>query len=234
MTLDKGPGIHVQRKISQQLLWTAEHFSKLASQIESTWKETGKVSKQAENQAYAIGAVFCSVAFLEAAINELYSDAQTENVSDLDKSHQSTLGKMWDLPSVCNASLLEKYQSALILCGNLEFNVSINPYQDVSLLCSLRNKLVHFRPDWVTIGYYAPKGQKGLQSLEKKLRGKFPENTAVSGSHLPFFPDRCLGYGCAEWAVTISGAFFGEFCKRMGFPRPELLGSDTWVIQQPK
>ena len=31
-----------------------------------------------------------------------------------------------------------------------------------------------------------------------------------------FFPDRCLGYGCAKWAIVSARAFADEFYNRMG------------------
>jgi len=31
-----------------------------------------------------------------------------------------------------------------------------------------------------------------------------------------FLPDRCLGYGCARWAVETSVEFVNEFWKRIG------------------
>ena len=36
-----------------------------------------------------------------------------------------------------------------------------------------------------------------------------------------WFPDLCLGAGCATWALRSAEAFSNEFCIRMGFhPRP--------------
>lgn len=35
-----------------------------------------------------------------------------------------------------------------------------------------------------------------------------------------FFPDRCLRYGCADWAVKSSVSFADKFSVRIGLPVP--------------
>jgi hypothetical protein len=51
--------------------------------------------------------------------------------------------------------------------------------------------------------------------LVKALRGRFPLNP-LSGKYLPYFPDKILGHGCAEWTVKTSTAFADEFAQRLG------------------
>jgi len=31
----------------------------------------------------------------------------------------------------------------------------------------------------------------------------------------PYFPDKCLGAGCAEWAVVSAKSFADDFCSRL-------------------
>ena len=35
----------------------------------------------------------------------------------------------------------------------------------------------------------------------------------------PWFPDRCLGAGCAAWSASTARAVADEWTKRLGLPR---------------
>jgi hypothetical protein len=56
--------------------------------------------------------------------------------------------------------------------------------------------------------------QKDLHRFEKALHGKFTLNP-IPGPGNPFYPDRCLGQGCAAWAVSSSVAFANEVFRRL-------------------
>jgi hypothetical protein len=86
----------------------------------------------------------------------------------------------------------------------------------------IRNYLMHYRREWVIIrkGRVPDEGKETrAEKFEKMLKNKFPENP-LAHKNLPFFPDKCLGHGCAEWAVTNSLAFTGEFFEKLGLPAP--------------
>jgi hypothetical protein len=55
--------------------------------------------------------------------------------------------------------------------------------------------------------------------FEKILRKKFAPNPLAEKNN-PFFPDKCLGHGCAEWALINSVIFTDEFFRRLGLPVP--------------
>ena len=55
--------------------------------------------------------------------------------------------------------------------------------------------------------------------FEKVLYRKFATNP-LAGKNVPFFPDKCLGHGCAEWAIMNSIIFTDEFFRRLGLPVP--------------
>ena len=67
-----------------------------------------------------------------------------------------------------------------------------------------------------------------LESLEKRLRTKFPPNALVPAK-APWFPDRCLGAGCATWAVKTVQVFSDDFCHRMGIPTRARVGKERAV-----
>jgi hypothetical protein len=70
--------------------------------------------------------------------------------------------------------------------------------------------LLHFKPEWST-------GQKEHGKIADRLQGKFPESPFWASGN-PFFPDKCLGYGCAKWATEACERFMDEFCDRMDIP----------------
>jgi hypothetical protein len=82
------------------------------------------------------------------------------------------------------------------------------PYQNVYLLIRLRNELIHYTPKTL--------GGSDKHELEIQLKGKFPTNRLMEGSGNPFFPDHCLGGGCAEWALNSSKRFVDEFFLKIG------------------
>ncbi len=59
--------------------------------------------------------------------------------------------------------------------------------------------------------------------MARRLRDRgFAPNPFFSGSGNPFFPDKCLGHGCAKWALESSVEFADAFFSRMGIvPRHE-------------
>jgi hypothetical protein len=111
---------------------------------------------------------------------------------------------------MANASVLTKYETALLLKGAPEFDRGKEPYQDVNLVIKLRNALVHYKPMW------EPMDQ--TQGIEKLLKDKFPPNPLQESAET-YLPNRCLGYGCAKWSVRSVLAFMHEFFKRFGLPR---------------
>ncbi|MEO0941606.1 MAG: hypothetical protein AAFY30_08605, partial [Cyanobacteria bacterium J06642_12] len=62
-------------------------------------------------------------------------------------------------------------------------------------------------------GKIISKAMKSIQSLGDNSR--FAENPLVFGTK-PFFPDRCLGHGCAKWALDSCVSFVEEFYSEMG------------------
>ena len=66
---------------------------------------------------------------------------------------------------------------------------------------------MHAEPKNVEIGT--------TEKIQEKLRTKFAENRLMSQTANPFFPDKCLGAGCAEWACRTAEIFVNEFYARL-------------------
>jgi hypothetical protein len=171
-----------------------------------------------EHRAYVVSAIFSSVAALEANINELFLSA-VDNLSaaysDADPMVRELFAEYW--PIVERNETLSKYQTALILARRMKFDRGIPPYQPTDHLIKLRNALVHYKPEWDTALVEHKK-------LEDRLHTCFPHNPFADANDA-FFPKRCLGSGCAKWAVRTSIEFVGEFYSRMGIPHPQ---EDRW------
>ena len=67
--------IAMRSYLSTHHLWSAQIFTNLAKAIEDEYEALDKRSGFDEHhRAYTLGAITCSAAFLEAAINEVYQD----------------------------------------------------------------------------------------------------------------------------------------------------------------
>lgn len=190
-------------------LWAAKHFSDRTAEIET---RPGDIPRfDIEHRAFATSAVLSAVAFLEAAINELFQDAadgHTSYLEPLDSETVSALAGAWD-QGIDRLSLLGKYQLACHLTRTEPFDPGDDPFQSAALLVRLRNALVHYRPK--------NQSAKHMTSLEKGLEARFPQNALMAGAKgNPFFPDKCLGTGCTSWAVSAVEKFGSEFFGRLG------------------
>jgi hypothetical protein len=212
--------------LSEYHIQTAAYFARQSAKMESahrgqSWRELHESGAFAEHRAYVTGAVFAAVAFLEAMINELFADTADENtagpVKQLPSDARALMRNMWRYRSFRNGSTLNKFQTALDLTGKEQLNTGQQPYQDVHLLIRLRNRLIHFEPEWIAAGQ--PATQSEQHEVEQELLTKFPFNPLMppepTEEH-PFYPDKCLSHGCAKWAVTSSLAFADEFHTLMG------------------
>lgn len=211
-------------------LKNAAHFTRLAGEIEQHSNFVWGTFKP--HEAYAMGAVLSSVAFVEAAVNELYADAADNShpsetmrsigegyAMKMPKDVRGLLAGLWSTEKFrLTARTLEKYEVALRAAGGEEFDRGSHPYQDVALLIKLRNALIHFEPESHHEGNFEPTG------FERKLTGKFalnplaapPINPLGNDPLLPFLPDKCLGHGCAMWTLTSTVAFTEQFFTNMG------------------
>jgi hypothetical protein len=208
--------------LSVDHLLAAAELSKLCFAAESDAMGSAPRSRQ-----LASAAVISAVAFLEAAINELLGDLAEKQRFYFDHllntARGSTLSQLWALNLDRSASLdpLTKYDLVFTSLGLTVPPASGPPRQDVYLLIRLRNELVHARPSFVPIAdeHMKPVPQAERHRLEKLLKGRFPENARADPTEA-YFPFRCLGHGCAEWAVRHSYDFAGLLFSKIGGRSP--------------
>ncbi len=202
--------IKMRAYFSSYHLWAAKHFLELATDIEDNGQDTPVFN--IEHRAYIHNSVLSSVAFLEAAINELFQDAHDEHqsyINALDPLIIEKLSSYWATTEIKRKfkPTLVKYQQALIITDSNKMIEDENLYEDTRLAIELRNFLTHYKPKSV--------GGDSTHVLQYELKGKFPLNKKYEKSGNSDFPDKMLGKGCAEWSFVSVQNFADEFFRRM-------------------
>jgi hypothetical protein len=171
-----------------------------------------------EDIAYADGAVMASVAFLEATINEFFQDFfySFEKIKITKSELLMDLKSEWDKDERKffknhNSDFTEgKYKLAYQIVLSKELNKeNMEEYQrdesfkNFKKLTYLRNKLMHFELKWQT----TDPEEDDQYGVKQYLENKFKENPFRENTGNAYFPDKCLGAGCAEWSINVSFEF---------------------------
>jgi hypothetical protein len=216
--------LQARRYFSPQHIKSAALFARQCYQIEDTYKKTGISSAQiiSDHRSYITGAICAAVSFLEATVNELFIDTaeypESQVTKNMDPSTKRLLAEMWklEIPRTARYSVLDKFQIALTLARK-PFDTNTVLYQDIKILITIRNELTHFELVWERGEDFAlATDKKILQGLQRNKPSKFALNPLLSGPSIPFFPDKCLSYGCTEWAVKNCINFITLFASRIG------------------
>ena len=211
--------IAIRQYFSLNHLAAASVMARQCNEIEAVAPNAGNwPTSNQTNQACAIGALISSVAFLEATINEVFSDcAEQTSAHGQAFPNAALLSSLWSqgVPRTASYSVLEKYKIALTLAGKHEIPSNANPSQNVDALVYTRNSLTHFEPEFVRSTDATEKAK--LQTVHARLKGKFELNRLAPKNSI-FFPDRALGAGCATWAVGTALAFTDCFFRLAGVP----------------
>lgn len=193
-------------------LWSARHFAALATAQEAAQDRIPRFSVR--HRSYVVSAITESVAFMEAAINEVFQDAADGHQSyilPLTPAARTTLGTFWTATDDGRkyVQVQEKYNLALAMTGKSLIERGQNPYTDAKILINLRNWLIHFRSEDFSSD---AKHKLGAQLKEKK----FPPNALMASAGNSYFPDHALGAGCAHWAHTAAVNFVDKFASELG------------------
>lgn len=210
--------------LSSQHLWTALHNAEQCRHLEQ--ELAGKVAIDVTHGSHAMTSVLSAVAFLEAFVNEIYSDAadnrhQSPRVEGLDEPVQAMMAEYWTATDQGYGQVLPKYNMALLFAGHQGFNKGADPYQAAEVLINLRNTLMHFKPTWHDEG--TP------DRLDKMLPSRIQQSgllPADDGS--PWIPIKVLGASCAKWAPRIARALTDEWTTRLGIPRTYEADLASW------
>lgn len=220
--------IRIRDCFSVKYIQSAALLCRLGWEIESGYAATGTLSaeERLRHEAFVLSALFSTVAFLESAINELWSDAADDAFFFGDEKREALLhavGEKWNNENYFDRTPLPaKYQKVLEIGNRPLFPDDDPDFSGIKDLIAIRNYLMHYRREWVTIPSDPADGvpaETHAEKFERLFRHRFAENPFVP-KNLPFFPDRCLGHGCAEWAVTTSLSFTDRFFRALSLPAP--------------
>lgn len=221
-------GIRFRDCFSVRYIQSAALLCRLGHEIEAEYLTTGALTSDLliSHEAFILNAIFSSVAFLESTVNELYSDAADNAYFLADKNNEAllrTIGEKWNNENYFDRTpTLVKYQKILEIAGQPQFDEQDPVFSDVRDLTEMRNYLMHYRREWVLVTPgESDDGRRESQAdkFKIKFRDRFSENP-LANKNLPYFPDRCFGHGCAEWAVKSCLLFTDEFFRRLKFPPP--------------
>jgi len=167
---------------------------------------------KSQHRAFVVGAVVSATMAMETCINEIYFDACGKNrqeLKGLDEQEMALLAKPWPKLDSRRRSILRKYKTALQSLGKDALDPDAQPYKDADNLVYLRNALTHYKPEWDDAKIHV--------EIRGRLEGKFDVNPLAPGAYL-WFPEQCLGSGCAKWAVGAAEEFVRAFCEHLGIP----------------
>lgn len=213
--------------MSGNFVTTARLMAKRAAAAERDRSgEVPTASEFVEHRSYVLSGIVASVAFLEAAINEVFQDAEDGDpwsyyLEPVGSPAIETLAAIWrGTGDGRRLQILEKWQTFLLVAGFDQLDKGADPYQQAALLIGLRNALVHYKAEnWIS-----GKAHK----LEEQLADKFPPNPLVESAVLEddptnsvaWWPELCLGAGCAEWAAQSASAFVRTVLNRTKLDLP--------------
>jgi hypothetical protein len=202
--------IEVRDSVTRDHRWTALHAARLCSELE---RQLQRNDPSVEHRSLAMTAVFFAGAFLDALVNEVIRNVIDPEVPSAHVARIPTdTATIAAFKSVINnePSTLGKYQKALTAAGKLPYTETRPPYKRAQLLLRFRNHLVHFKPKTRDIHVE--------HDFEAKFKNaKIVENQQDIGK--PWFPNRALGAGLADWACETSFEFGKSWWKRIGLRR---------------
>lgn len=173
---------------------------------------------QHRHEMSSIQTVMMAVASIEAGVKEFLADVRTKNPLYREGISKEMCDKMdaekrvEDVNAGREAKVIARAQT---ICKRLAGN-RMDPkiVKAMRHLIYLRNELTH--SDTSNQPYVDASVPAAAGSYEARLGSLF-KHSGLARPDAPFFPVRCLGAGCAQWAVETAYAFSKEFQRVTGF-----------------
>ncbi|MDB4873342.1 MAG: uncharacterized protein JWL97_4346 [Gemmatimonadales bacterium] len=170
-----------------------------------------------EIRSYASSCIMAATASLEAFINEMFIAPNCGLRSQMPDFEV----EFWGKNGIEQEKILKKYQLALIKLNKEQFDKKSLLYQDATALIELRNALVHYKPTW------DPDRRRKVELVEL-LKGRF-EISPFSIDSADFVTFKCMGNGCATWAVATTFGIMREFSSRTSVDPDKMRG--FWLLE---
>lgn len=207
-------------------LWNARHSARRCQEREDHLVSLNAYQPDIEQRSLVVSSVLAATAFLEALVNQVWQDAAdtppdetNTRLAGLSDDAVGRLRELWQGENFeRSVQPLDKYRVALVCADKPPLDKGRDLYRDVQSAIRLRNALVHFKPQ---LQWHDEEHQ-----LEKQLKNKFVENQLPLGD--PWYPNKALGAGCAEWAWTKCRDFTDEWWKQMGLECDYLDDFNHW------
>jgi hypothetical protein len=200
--------------LASEYLWIARENARRCREVEDAYAQVPiHKGTHPRHRSMAIMTVMSAVSFLEALVNEVYTDAGDPSpgrADPLSASCRELMAEYWR-DADRSASALTKYQMALLFAGRTRFDKGAAPCQGANALISMRNALVHFKPSW-----HDDLDPIGLEKVLPTFFGKSGLLSANDGSPWLIWALAAPG---AEWAYATATAFADEWMNRMGLTR---------------
>jgi hypothetical protein len=224
--------VGVRDYFTMEHLWNARHNAQLCADRENSLVDNGFHGIDRAVRAFALGAIFASVAFLESLVNSVWQDAADDDATSANRNLRlgglsdqtiSKLGDLWRDGRVDSLPVIEKYQAALNCADQQPMNIGEAPGQIVTAIILFRNDMMHFKPkvQWTT----------ELHRLEQRLRPRLGDNPLLKPN--PWFPHHMLSANGAQLAYEASQEFGQLWWNRMGFTWDDFKNFDEMTAQVP-
>lgn len=190
---------------------SASFFARLSFKIEKKYTQPLSELLQVKHRAYTVGAIMAAVASLDATINEFLMDAEDgllpSKLFDVDSTKMLSL--YYNEIRGKSEYLLSKFKKASRIINNTKLGDK-NMRRNLCYLIKIRNRLIHYEPEW-------DNNQEVHKEIENEFKNKFGLNPFAAEDSV-FFPWKCLGHGCAEWAVILSIKTIDTFYSNIKLP----------------
>ena len=198
--ITEGPDI-MQARITLRMNYAVPHlvsaamFSRRVGEIETTHSGQGIGPFWDEMLAHATASIFLAVAGLESYANELFADWE----QNFPGKSMAEVEKQWKE----RASIFAKLDNALIIRSKPPLNRTEELYESAHDLVSLRNALVHFKPEW-------DDKQVEHTKLSSQLRKHFKPSAFIPNDP-GLFPRAWASHDCTVWALNAVVRFVEHF-----------------------
>lgn len=175
--------------------------------------ETKQSVDNNELQAYVTGAIFASIAYLNAVLHEFcLLDVKRNSPYPIPSNTLDLLQAVAKEEIKPEGHILDKYNLVLRLLDKKVFDKGCNPWQAADFTRGLRNALIHPKSYIFILSL-----ERGVLSKNKfEIKNRFP--LIPESDDLPLFPNRMLSGECAKYAMNSCEAFVKAFVILSGIP----------------